>query len=54
MKEMISEKHCLYCDDEINSESETVFCDDNCLKAYIHDQQDLEKFLHENAQNELD
>lgn len=54
MKEMISNQNCLYCDDEINSETEVVFCNQNCLKEYIRDQKDLESFLVENMEKELD
>ena len=45
--------YCLYCDDEIDSESKVVFCDNECLKNYIADQKDLESFLYENMQREM-
>lgn len=45
VKEMITEYNCLYCDEEINSESHVVFCNEACLNEYISDAKDLESFL---------
>lgn len=46
MKEMIKMYNCLNCDEEINSESETVFCNQECLDTYIEDVRDLNLYLH--------
>jgi len=54
MKEMISNFNCLSCDQEINSESHVVFCNEACLQEYITDQKDLESFLLKNLERELD
>jgi hypothetical protein len=54
MKEMIKSWACLNCDDEINSESHVVFCNEACLQEYISDQKDLESFLIKNLERELD
>lgn len=54
MKEMISMFNCLQCDEEINSESHVVFCNEACLAEYISDQKDLESFLSKNLERELD
>lgn len=48
MKDMIKTHNCLYCEEEINSESETVFCSDECLKQYVLDARDLEELLNKN------
>ena len=44
-KEMITTYNCNYCDEEINSESHVVFCNEACLQEYVNDLGDLEKFL---------
>jgi hypothetical protein len=45
VKEMIQEFNCMHCDEEINSESHVVFCNEACLNEYLSDLVDLEKFL---------
>lgn len=40
---MISEYHCLNCEQEINSESEVVFCNNECLANYILELEELRK-----------
>ena len=52
VKEMITEYNCMYCDEEINSESHVVFCNEACLNEYVHDSVDLEKFLIEQKEQE--
>ena len=41
-------------DEEINSETHVVFCNEACLKEYIDDQKDLEGFLVKNLEREMD
>jgi hypothetical protein len=50
VKEMIKEYNCMYCDEEINSETHVVFCNEACLKEYISDAKDLESFLMKNLE----
>ena len=45
VKEMITQYNCNYCDEEINSESHVVFCNEACLREYMDDAKDLESFL---------
>jgi hypothetical protein len=54
MKDMIKEYNCLCCDEEINSESHVVFCNEACLQEYISDQKDLESFLVKNLERDMD
>jgi hypothetical protein len=54
MKEMICSFNCLYCDEEINSESHVVFCNEACLREYMDDAKDLESFLLKNLEKGLD
>jgi hypothetical protein len=49
---MIKEWSCLQCDEEINSESHVVFCNEACLNEYVNDLADLEKFLIQQKQQE--
>ncbi len=49
---MIKEWGCMNCDDEINSESHVVFCNEACLREYIDDQRSLESFLVKNLERE--
>ena len=51
---MITQYNCMHCDEEINSESHIVFCNEACLQEYISDQKDLESFLLKNLERELD
>ena len=51
---MIKEYNCMNCDEEINSESHIVFCNEACLKEYISDLADLEKFLIKQKEQEDD
>jgi predicted TIM-barrel fold metal-dependent hydrolase len=54
MKEMIKEWNCLHCDEEINSETHVVFCNEACLNEYIDDKKSLESFLAKNLEREYD
>ncbi|MDF2736312.1 MAG: hypothetical protein K0S93_168 [Nitrososphaeraceae archaeon] len=54
MKDMIKEYNCMNCDEEINSETHVVFCNEACLKEYISDLADLEKFLIKQKEQEED
>jgi hypothetical protein len=54
VKDMIKEYNCMHCDEEINSESHVVFCNEACLQEYISDQKDLEGFLVKNLEREMD
>jgi predicted TIM-barrel fold metal-dependent hydrolase len=54
MKDMIKSWACMHCDEEINSESHVVFCNEACLREYIDDQKDLEGFLVKNLEREMD
>ena len=54
MKDMIKEYNCMCCDEEINSESHVVFCNEACLNEYIDDQKSLDQFLIKNLEREMD
>ena len=51
---MITQYNCMHCDEEINSESHIVFCNEACLQEYISDAKDLESFLLKNLEKGLD
>lgn len=42
----------MQCDDEINSESHVVFCNEACLREFMDDAKDLEKFLIKHKEQE--
>ena len=44
----------MHCDEEINSEIHVVFCNEACLREYIDDAADLEKFLIKQKEQEDD
>lgn len=44
----------MQCDEEINSETHVVFCNEACLNEYVNDLVSLEKFLIQQKEQEDD